>query len=465
MGRSTALALFLAFTLLPATVLAAIAPVTGSHASQLTCNDCHPGTKGEDSFSNQIIDCDECHESSRNVHPLSFKPQKAIPEGFRLSPEGELLCLTCHKLHGGEAKSGYLTDAGNGWKRGRAAFCAGCHGSENVRTNPHSARRGDSRCVFCHKSVPRSKEEAPTTLRVETVKLCDFCHGAAEKNHPRNIDQSLNIPKELPREKDGTWSCMTCHDPHGTTDTTHYIRSPYAKFMERGKSESPHRADYFACKACHVESTENSIRAAGVSLRFKGEINVLCVSCHVTERGHHPTGVELPPAMFARAAESKTMLPMEEGGRLTCITCHDNQCENGEFRMIMRDYDAKSYKTDLCWNCHDRSEYAKVSPHVTDYKKCILCHETTPVRGLDPSLLAVPLMVCLHCHDVRPHPVNKSHIAKPTAIIKVDSSLPLSKDGKVVCVTCHNPHGTKENYPARLRYPEPRSMCSMCHWR
>lgn len=454
------------FLCLCAAPAAALQPVSGSHATQLGCADCHPGTTGEADFSGKFIDCDKCHDATRNLHPIGFAPKREIKGGYRLSPEGNLLCLTCHKLHGGDAQSGYLTDAGKGWKDGRAVFCSGCHGSENVRTNPHSARRGDSRCTFCHKTVPHSKADALATIRTQTVKLCDFCHGATKKDHPKNIDPSLTIPDELPREKDGRWSCVTCHDPHGTTATTHYIRPPYAKFMERGKADKPHKADYFSCKACHTESTEKGIRVEGLSLRYKGDINVLCISCHVTERGHHPTGVDLPPAMKARAEVSPTSMPMDEEGRITCYTCHDNQCDSATFEMTERDYDAKTYKTDLCWNCHDRKEYASRSPHVSDYKKCVVCHETNPVKGLDPAMMAVPLMVCLHCHDVKPHPVNRSHIAKPDGVkIQVDPSLPLSKEGKVVCVTCHNPHEDPKGYAKRLRVEDGKKMCGMCHWK
>jgi predicted CXXCH cytochrome family protein len=86
--------------------------------------------------------------------------------------------------------------------------------------------------------------------------------------------------------------------------------------------------------------------------------------------------------------------------------------------------------------------------------------------GLDPSFMAVPLMVCLHCHDVKPHPVGKSHLAKPDGVkIKVDPSMPLSKTGEVTCVTCHEPHFDADEKPFRLRYKDPKAICSKCHWK
>lgn len=466
-GRFQLAALFItaAFLLISVEGFCASKPLTGSHLSDLTCGDCHPGTTGEDSYSRVIKDCDECHDAKANIHPIGIKPKDPVPEGFALSAEGTLLCRSCHMVHGGDKDSGYLSTAGNGYAKGRSAFCANCHGSKNVRTNPHSARRGDSRCTFCHTSVPHDPAEAAKSIRTEVVRLCDFCHGAVAQNHPRNIDPTLVIPEELPRDEKGEWTCVTCHDPHGTTSTTHYIRVPYARYMERGKTDNPHRGDYFACKACHTESTETAIRIPGLSLRYKGDINFICISCHVTEKGHHPTGVPLPAQMLSRAEKSPTMMPFDEEGRITCVTCHDNQCESGEFEMIERDYDSKSYNTELCWNCHDRQEYAKVSPHTEDLRQCIRCHETTPGKGIDPSFMTVPLMVCLHCHDVKPHPVGKGHLEKPSEIIKVDPSLPLSKDGRVTCITCHDPHANTTGYPNRLRYKDPGKICSLCHWK
>ncbi len=443
----------------------ALEKVSGSHQSELSCADCHPKTTSEADFSGEYIDCDKCHEADENIHPIGMVPQAPLAKGFRLSNDGRMLCLTCHKIHGGSREDFYLNDAGDGFRKGRGTYCANCHGLTRERTNPHSARTGDPRCTFCHKRLPSNTAEAESTLRVRVVKLCDFCHGATAKNHPRNIDPVLSIPPKLPRDKNGEWSCITCHDPHGTTATTHYIKSEYAIFMERGKNESPHKPNYFACPACHAESTPDKIRVAGINLRYKGDITVLCVSCHVTDRGHHPNGVELPEAMKKRLAASPLSLPLDFEEKIDCSTCHDTGCSTGEHKMTMRYYNPVSYDSTLCWTCHDRAEYAKVNPHVTDPDQCVKCHETRPVKGMEATLMAVPVMVCIHCHEVKPHPVGKSHMQKPTSIIRVDPSLPLAKNGEVVCSTCHQPHYDPKGYPKRLRVDNDKKMCGMCHWK
>lgn len=445
--------------------LAALQPPAGSHLDQLGCGDCHPGTKDEATFTGVTLDCDKCHDPARNIHPIGTVPKKALPAGFALSPEGTILCRTCHKVHGGEAKHSYLADAPQSISGDRAAFCAVCHDSSNMRTNPHAAVKGDDRCTFCHIKVPQTSSEALSSIRMEVTRLCDFCHGATEKNHPKNVEASTQIPKTLPRDAKGGVVCITCHDPHGTTTTTHYIRPAYAKNLEEGKGEKPHKPDYYTCKACHNESNEKALRLPGSNLLYRGDIIVLCLSCHVTARTHHPTGVGIPEYMQERASKTDFVILLDEDSKITCYTCHTNQCDSGTFEMVEREYDPVTYKTDLCWNCHDPKEYAKVSPHVDDYRRCTYCHDSTPVKGYDPQLMAVPLMVCLHCHEVKPHPLGKPHLKEPTDIIKVDPNLPLSKEGRVVCVTCHNPHADPNGNKNRLRVADGKKMCGMCHWK
>ncbi len=453
--------LLLALFLAPAAVLGEIAPPAAPHDDAVSCRDCHPGAEPGD----EVADCDICHDASRNIHPIGMKPNVEIPDTFALDAEGKLLCRTCHTIHKEKPDPYLLNVSAMGGRTGRAAFCGGCHGVENVRTNPHSARQGDSRCVFCHKTPAKAGEENPyKTLRTEVVRLCDFCHDKVGMNHPRNIDPELKIPEDLPRSPGEAWDCATCHDPHGTTATTQHIRLSFARQMERGRQDNPHRADYFACRACHTESDAKSIRLPGGNLRYRGDLDILCVSCHVTDKGHHPTGLKLPDAMRARFDESKLDIPLDEEAHVTCGSCHDNQCADNTFRMNVRYYDAKTYRTDLCWACHDRTEYAKTSPHVQDENACLRCHEHRPVPGISMELMAVPMMVCLHCHDVKPHPVGRSHLTSPTASIHVDPKLPTTPSGDVTCVTCHDPHYTERTTPYRLR-AAPMEICALCHWK
>ncbi len=445
-------ALALGLTLATAAGSADPPPPGGSHRD-LACGDCH-GSGG-------IADCVPCHAASANIHPVGVVPAIPVPGEFALGADGTLLCRTCHRLHGGVPETRYLVGEGGD----RAAFCVRCHGDALARTNPHLARAGTTRCAYCHASLPESPDSlGAVKARGDIVRLCDFCHGAVAKDHPRNIDQALSLPKGLPLTPDGGWTCVTCHDPHGTTATTHYVRLVFAKHFERGRQGNPHVDSYFACKACHTSSVASEIRAPDYRLRYKGDIGVLCVSCHLTERGHHPTGVRLPPPMAESVAAAGSDLPLDREGRITCYTCHDNGCTGGKPGMQVRYYDRTKLQSDLCWVCHRRDEFARQSPHVDDDARCGQCHESRPVRGVSRGLVTVATMVCLRCHAVKLHPSGADHLRVPSPKIRVDESLPLGPGGAVTCATCHDPHGTPNPSSRRLRAGK-AAICEQCHWR
>lgn len=99
-----------------------------------------------------------------------------------------------------------------------------------------------------------------------------------------------------------------------------------------------------------------------------------------------------------------------------------------------------------------------VNPHnfmVRDY--CKICH------GTDTSKLSFdPVTTCTRCHEgnVANHPVSRHPIGKATKIY-IPGSLPLTKDGRMVCYTCHEPHN-KSQYQKMLRIPYFK-LCATCH--
>ncbi len=427
-------------------------PVTGSHAG-LDCADCH----GRD----RPADCWECHEAADNPHPVGIAPSFPLPEGFELGPDGALLCRTCHRLHGGDPDHAFLRAPAGVTRLG---FCIQCHGASLEEADPHKARRGEGRCGFCHRRRAGRLVVGRGTARLEIRRLCNFCHDVLAKGHPRNVDPDLSLPSDVPLGPGGEWTCFTCHDPHGTTATTHLLRPRVVRHLERGNEASPHVAEYFACRGCHTSSDPDAIRPPDFRLRFRGDVNVLCISCHLTDRSHHPTGLRPPPAMAARMAASGARLPLGPDGGIVCTTCHDTGCRPGTHRVTERFYDRGAGRSDLCGMCHDRSILTQRSPHTDEPAMCATCHVTVPVPGVGgrKGLVASVKMVCLRCHGVNLHPANADHLKVPSERTRPDPGLPLGPQGEVTCATCHNPHASPEHRPARLR-DRPGPLCSRCH--
>ena len=89
---------------------------------------------------------------------------------------------------------------------------------------------------------------------------------------------------------------------------------------------------------------------------------------------------------------------------------------------------------------------------------CSSCHafsEKTGLTGLKNN--AAPDALCTECHSDRAK-AGEHRVGMP--VKESLSTLPLV-EGKVACITCHEPHGLS-GFPSLLR-AEPRALCTRCH--
>lgn len=97
-------------------------------------------------------------------------------------------------------------------------------------------------------------------------------------------------------------------------------------------------------------------------------------------------------------------------------------------------------------------------PHNYSKKElCEYCH-----KGLPPELTFDPVTTCARCHpgNVGNHPVTKHPVGvKPK--IHIPKNLPLTKEGALVCYTCHDNHNrTSNQHMLRVEYFK---LCASCH--
>jgi len=89
-------------------------------------------------------------------------------------------------------------------------------------------------------------------------------------------------------------------------------------------------------------------------------------------------------------------------------------------------------------------------------KNCGMCHGSHVVKK-GALLLKKPIAeLCIECHRERIAP-NEHKVGMVPSLNP--QNLPLH-DGKITCVTCHDPH--QNTYGSLLRLPE-RELCSSCH--
>lgn len=98
----------------------------------------------------------------------------------------------------------------------------------------------------------------------------------------------------------------------------------------------------------------------------------------------------------------------------------------------------------------------KVWP-VPDIKRdCTLCHSWSEATGAIELHAPVPEL-CIMCHAERAKKEGEHAMGLVPKITPVN--LPLDAQGKINCLTCHEPHGLPGN-AALLRMPD---ICASCH--
>lgn len=114
----------------------------------------------------------------------------------------------------------------------------------------------------------------------------------------------------------------------------------------------------------------------------------------------------------------------------------------------------------------ERKEKRGESPHgKKDAKSCVVCHVSPPVEGSVPGrennlrFGGDIVKLCSDCHEgyKHMHPV-KIAVAPD---MKSPEDLPLDRDGKITCITCHDVMEAQGVH--RRRRMVGRSLCLNCH--
>ncbi len=219
------------------------------------------------------------------------------------------------------------------------------------------------------------------------------------------ISSILFTSAEASREVSGKRECSTCHimwlKDFNRKDVTPLIPYEPEPVVATGKQD--------------VSST-----------------NKMCFSCHdgfvlasrsVWKAGthSHPVGVKPSGKIKFPTSEGKTIFPLNEDGKIYCGTCHTahgvdwSQSESPVFLRV------KNVESSMCLACH-------------------LEKSTGPKEGN--------------------HPIFKKPEYKPDTLLQAGSKF--SKDGGVICQSCHNPHSTR-NKNILIINNHDSGLCVTCH--
>jgi len=170
-----------------------------------------------------------------------------------------------------------------------------------------------------------------------------------------------------------------------------------------------------------------------------------CLTCHDTiaekyaETPHH------------RASDPRT--PEAKQG---CETCHGPGSLHIEDPVNVKPLSFKTMSADdasaVCATCHSRGEHAlwEGSQHDSRGVTCTTCHSVhNPVSEKGQLTKANQIAVCATCHRDKASKVDRS------------GHMPV-REGKMLCSTCHNIHGSTNEKLLR-KGDSPADTCTACH--
>ena len=296
--------------------------------------------------------------------------------GSGMRTDGQLECLSCHKIHHPPEASKLLVAT-----RQDSTLCMECHSNQtDVFGSSHDLRAGKQGhhqistdcdvagpCAACH--GVHSLPFIPVVTKTDKEGTCILCHqadGCAESRtgqpflHPMDISTSqLDRLKaftggEATRGQSDSMTCLSCHNPHSKANKSPMLRGPASEnptelCFECHEEMRPirgsfHRAEKFEhidanatdCRGCHAIHAPEPTWQGGLWVApvggQSGPGNEQCTGCHSSSGGQHDVNFRPHPALqltnVVPTDESGYMPLIDSSGKsgatgtIGCVTCH-----------------------------------------------------------------------------------------------------------------------------------------------
>ncbi|MDM8567464.1 cytochrome c3 family protein [Candidatus Halobeggiatoa sp. HSG11] len=436
--------------------------------------------------------CHKCHEAyvETQNHPLGIilkrptdngknytkqknlqhgLPNSLLKQGSRLGKEDELVCASCHRVHGGKIDTPLLAQTAQ-------KLCKTCHANYHSKNKKAAHKKGihpvdiklekpvkvgDKKvkqvtCDTCHDVHDSQINTASLIKQVKNqAALCKTCHAdyysknkkAAHKKGIHPVDIKLEKPVKIGDKKIKQVTCDTCHSVHNgqvnTASLTKQVKNKaklcktcHADYYSKGKKSAHkkgiHPVDIklekpvkigekkikqVTCDTCH--SVHNG-QVNTASLRIKDEVK-LCKTCHdrqhadnskdAKEKNIHPVNITLDKAITIGKKSTK---------KITCKTCHSmHQGKTNTPALVQQHTDGQ-----LCDSCH--ADKTQVIDTKHDLRNSApdshnLQKESPKTAGL-----------CGSCHSL--HTADNLFLNNAAKIQQADDILERDK----LCLACHN---------------------------
>lgn len=484
---------------------------------QLTCIVCHDTHKAEhESLLHMTADanrlCLACHEDKLRSHdeagilpkhgqqPVMTIEQQAVVAdwGNPVGPNGELLCISCHRVHQAKPNTRLLT-----FTPQYGETCTACHADHaevfgtvhDLRTNHPNLENeagltpiAAGACSACHMAHRFPRERVVTAD--DPGGQCRTCHQ----------DDACAATMPVHGTPHPETACIECHDPHTRKNVKFLVADPTALCLEchadaaslRGGPHDvqvapeqwpaearEHAGQCLPCHVAHGGARSDLFRFA--TEQDTGNLDEVCLACHAdADWGAQSAIAALHPSEISPAHShvDLALVPTDERGqkRIGCRTCHSphGPAEPQQLARVAAD----EAPEELCLACHVEKRLMRYTGHSlerlneagVETDSCKPCHAMHAAPDgawgdvLSPRFLMAECglpdaqmgdcVPCLSCHrDDGPgrvrrfaqHPlVNTQNVYAPGD----PSYLPLftadghvDVQGQVTCRTCHLSHG------------------------
>ncbi|WP_303902757.1 cytochrome c3 family protein [Thiohalomonas denitrificans] len=493
---------------------------------EIICQTCHRPHHAEKDASILVSRNDEsslcirCHTEQKTIYETKhdLTPLSGTGDGQKG------VCDECHVPHGGQGPKMWARPPGES-DDAVAATCLSCHQDDGMaeqhQVGQHShpvgrdMNRIDNQLVLPGYTASGVQQEQGGKVS------CPSCHdphrwdpqNPEDRGSGTEAGNGSNRFLRVRHAEDGAL-CMSCH-----SDKKKLAGSPHDP--NRIATEFPDRAALLpqwtnSCNSCHRVHNGNGPRMWALDPEEGVDpVSSTCLSCHREEGiagartiGEHTHPIDTPIQRIGILASAERwiarvtnlferspliVLPLfdkggdrtEQGGRVTCATCHDPHIHTtGEserqarFLRIPDDREAS-----LCRNCHTDKAQVTLSKHnlnitapeatnveretVGESHACAACH--LPHNGSGAKMWAGIIRsendpmaeLCLGCHEEGGVAAGKKvgEHSHPWRVdmesADLDTQLPLFRDtgerdahdGRVSCATCHDPHQWRPGEP------------------
>jgi Cytochrome c7 and related cytochrome c len=274
--------------------------------------------------------------------------------------------------------------------------CSTAAAIERDVKNPHGA---PDQCTACHAAGPNPATPGPA---LPVVATCRSCHPTADMHPVGMAPQDVHVPGRWPLE-DGKVTCATCHSEPAHGGPAAQLASPWHR-------DGPYERITDLCYTCHV-STEYTRSDPHHPQVARDNNDQTCAACHTAA-----------PAPGAVAEAANLRFPTQHA----CKTCHEGDVHAGVVEHLGRRVDAATLTTPLpltdgsriaCWTCHqvhggDPPSVRAPSEQATAFHQRALSNEWAGLAGGalrwpgsseegHPPLLAAPAAdgtLCRSCH-------------------------------------------------------------------